>query len=109
MSDVTPDPASSPAAAPVSPVWGRERRRQPRRPLQAAGQLEVVDGASAGNRYEITTRDLSLSGISFLLKEPLAVGQLCRVTYPGSQPQLCEITRSRPLSSGKHEMAAQFR
>jgi hypothetical protein len=107
MSQQTPSEPSS--AAPGSPVWGRDRRRQPRRPLQESGRLEVVDGANAGSRYDITTRDLSLSGISFLLKEPLAVGQLCRVTYPGSQPRLCEITRSRPLSSGKHEMAAQFR
>jgi hypothetical protein len=105
MSDVSSDPNPQGGL----PVPNRDRRRQPRRPLQAPGTLEVVDGPSAGSRHDITTRDLSLSGISFLLKEPLAVGQLCRVTYPGSQPQLCEITRSRPLSNGKHEMAAQFR
>ncbi len=90
-----------------------DRRSTLRGPAQTKAKITLIDGARAGTSHDIMTRDASLSGISFLLRESLAVGQQCQIEFDGPSKQakkyLAEVVRSRAISAGRFEMAVQFR
>ena len=105
--------ATRPTVTLPSAPTAMDRRRDNRKPLQGKAVLTVVGGPNSGAAYEILTRDQSFSVVSFLLRDELGVGQRCSLQILGSGrgagTHACEVIRSRPLSTGKYEMAVQFR
>ncbi len=110
-------PAGGDVPSPATPgVWSpsaRERRGEKRKSLLSPAVLVVLDGSQRGQRFDISTRDLSLSGMSFLLREPLKVGQTCQIEMGPSPGRLtvyvCEVVRSRPVTNGRHEIGVKVR
>ena len=87
-----------------------DRRTTHRGPVQTRAKLTLIDGPNAGASHEILARDMPMSGLSFLLRESLSVGQQCRVEFtPGTPAVAAEIVRSRPISGGRYEMSMQLR
>src|SRR6266481_6389253 len=74
---LSPRVAPAVTLAPTSP--SADRRRDNRDPLQGKATITILDGPTANSTHEILTRDLSLSGVSFLLRESLTVGQTCKL------------------------------
>ena len=105
-SPLSPRVAPAVTLAPTSPA--ADRRQNNRNPLQSKATLVILDGPTANATHAILTRDLSLSGVSFLLRDSLAVGQTCKLLV-GHHSHHCEVVRSRLLSNGRHEMAVMFR
>jgi hypothetical protein len=117
---VTPVINASVAAAATTPVRvisaaitpRADRRNDFRKPVLHEASLKVLDGEHTGAEYAIQTRDTSLTGVTFLLKESLSVGQFCELSIPMSGRRVrrkVEVIRSRPLSNGRYEMAVDFR
>jgi hypothetical protein len=86
-----------------------ERRRDLRQVMLMKGMMRVLDGANAGSEAEISTRNLSCSGLCFLIKEELRVGQTCEIRLGNGSCKTYEVVRSRVLSSGKWEIAVTRR
>jgi hypothetical protein len=110
MSRLPPAPSHT-GARPVARASLSDRRNTLRGPVQTKARLTVLDGVAAGRTHEILTRDMSLAGIAFLLRENLEIGQQCRLDFetgPTRQAQV-EVVRSRPISNGRYEVAVQFR
>ena len=100
-------PRVAPAVT-LAPTSVADRRSSNRNPQHTAATLVVLNGDNSNATHEIVTRDLSLSGVTFLLRESLAVGQRCKLIV-GRQTHFCEVIRTRLLSNGRHEMAISFR
>jgi hypothetical protein len=106
-------PTAPVVTAPATPIMlDRDRRGENRRAVQSKGTITVLDGPLAGTTHEVLTRDLSLSGISFLLRDPLAVGQNAKIDLQspgGLVSYYCEVVRVREVSNGRFEIGVQFR
>lgn len=90
-----------------------DRRHSLRGPVQSKAKVALLDGDKPGAKHDVLTRDASLSGISFLLRESWQVGQQCEIEFEANGHPArkfhAEVVRSRPISAGRFEMAVQFR
>jgi hypothetical protein len=89
-----------------------DRRNDMRKPVLHEASLKILDGERIGMEYAIQTRDTSLTGVTFLLRESLSVGQFCELAIPVGGRRVrrkVEVIRSRQLSNGRYEMAVDFR
>lgn len=108
-SPLAPKIAPAVSLAPTSHTSPLSDGRQTNRhALQSKATVIISDGPTTTTSHEITIRDMSLSGVSFLLRQQLSVGQFCKLQV-GNLLHVCEVVRSRMLSNGRFEMAVMFR
>src|ERR1700689_4045651 len=78
LSEGPPRPPGAPRRLPRKPsvvaLPNIERRTDNRAPLQGKAVLTVLDPSGDNRTHDILTREASLSGISFLLREALSIG-----------------------------------
>src|SRR5258707_5253135 len=98
-SPLSPRVAPAVTLAPTSP--SADRRRDNRNPLQHKAIITVLDRPTANSRHEILTRDPSLTAVSFLLRESLAVCQTLPPHVDG-RTQFCAIGRVQQSSKCRH-------
>ncbi|MEM1012551.1 MAG: PilZ domain-containing protein [Planctomycetota bacterium] len=90
----------------------RDRRRERRGPVRRSAKVEVTSGLFGGEQFDVVIRDASLAGSAFYLKESLPVGTKLRLTeIIDERPHRAfvgEVTRTRPISNGRHEMNVRY-
>jgi hypothetical protein len=87
-----------------------ERRKLRRRTATDDALVRVLDGISAGEQFAVGLREVAGVEITFLAKIPLAVGQMIDVDVSlDRDPRRAEVTRSRLISTGRYEIAAEYR
>ena len=90
----------------------RDRRRERRGPVRRAARVTILSGLSAGETYEVMTRDASSAGSAFYLREPLPVGtRLKIVELVDERPHRTfegDVTRARPITNGRYEMNVRY-
>ena len=90
----------------------RDRRRERRGPVRREAQVTILNGLASGETYDVITRDASTSGSSFYLRTVLPVGTRLKITeMVDERPHRTfegEVTRTRPISNGRHEMSVRY-
>ncbi len=90
----------------------RDRRRERRGPVRRAAKVSILSGHTAGEEFEVITRDASQAGSAFYLREAVSIGTKVRVTeLVDERPHRTfdgEITRARPISNGRYEMNIRY-
>lgn len=89
-----------------------ERRKLRRRSATDDAVIQVIDGLGSGERFGVGLREIPGVEITFLSKIPLAVGQMIRVELGDEEDvatRRAEVTRSRLISVGRYEIAAEYR
>src|SRR5438045_9619834 len=106
MNNPSGPPKREPVTLPGPP--DRDRRRDNRKPLQTKATLTILDGPLANTRHEVLTRDMSFSGVSFMLRESLSVDDTCRSDVQangwGQHSHFYEVVRTRPANYSGFEM-----
>lgn len=91
-----------------------DRRRRPRRNCVHENRVTVLDGLLAGQQFECIQREISAETASLLVKAELRVGQRVKLQcfedgQPVGQADNAEVIRSRPLTTGRHEVLVEYR
>lgn len=106
MTDIT--------AGNLRPTSLDERRRRPRRHTCDECTVSVLDGALAGQTFECVFREVSPMSASLLVRAELRPGQRVQLQshhdgQPVGAPIPGEVTRSRPLTTGRYDVSVEYR